>query len=427
MRFEDLDAWLRWQMQLHPEAIVLGLDRVAAVWARLGPERLPFPVVTVGGTNGKGSCVAMLEAICRAAGYRTAAYSSPHLLRYNERVQLDGDEVSDAVLCASFEHVDQARGSTALTYFEFGTLAALDIFVRARPDVAILEVGLGGRLDAVNLWDADVSVVTSVGLDHTAWLGETLDQIAAEKAGIFRPARPAVIGQRDAPSRLRAEAVQRGSLVIQLGREMDRDVSEGGWTWIGPSGERLALPAPAMRGPFQYDNAAAAVAAIRVLREQLPVPVSAIRAGLQRARLRGRFQVVPGAVTWILDVAHNGEAAQALAANLRAFTCGGRMRAVVAVLDDKSPEGVVGPLLPFVGAWYLSQSDDPRAMPADVLSARLAPLLPAPAVVATDLRSALDAVAAASEPGDCVLVVGSFTTVAAGLRRLKASGAPEGP
>jgi dihydrofolate synthase/folylpolyglutamate synthase len=182
-----------------------------------------------------------------------------------------------------------------------------------------------------------------------------------------------------------------------------------------------------MRGPFQHDNAAAAVAAIRVLREQLPVPVSAIRAGLQRARLPGRFQVVPGAVTWILDVAHNGEAAQALASNLRAFTCGGRMHAVVAVLGDKSPEGVVGPLMPFVGAWYLTQSDDPRTMPADVLSARLAPLLSAPAVVATDLRIALDAVAAAAEPGDCVLVVGSFTTVAAGLRHVEACGAPEGP
>jgi dihydrofolate synthase/folylpolyglutamate synthase len=419
-RFDDLDAWLRWQMQLHPKAIALGLDRVAAVWAQLGPASLPFPLVTVGGTNGKGSCVAMAEAICRAAGYRTGVYSSPHLLRYNERVRLDGEDVSDALLCASFERIDRARGETALTYFEFGTLAALDIFVRSAPDVVILEVGLGGRLDAVNLWNADVSVVTSIGLDHTAWLGDSLDQIAYEKAGIFRTGRPAVIGQRDAPARLRAEAEQRGSLTIQLGCEMDWAIGDGGgWIWRGPSGERLALPEPAMRGPFQYDNASAAIAALRSLHTRLPISVNAIRAGLQRARLPGRFQVFPGTLTWILDVAHNGEAAQALAANLRAFAWRGRMRAVVAVLEDKSPEAIVRPLLPFVGDWYLAQSTDPRAMPVEVLSDRLEGVLPAPpAAVLRDLDAALGAAEAVSEPGDGLLVVGSFTTVGAALRRL---------
>lgn len=420
MRFDDLDAWLRWQAQLHPQGIVLGLERVAAVWKRLGPAVLPFPLITVGGTNGKGSCVAMCEGICRAAGYRTAAYSSPHLLRYNERVRLDAEEVSSALLCESFERVDQARGDTVLTYFEFGTLAALDIFVRAKPDIAILEVGLGGRLDAVNLWDADVAVVTSIGLDHTAWLGDTLDQIAYEKAGIFRPGRPAVIGQRDAPARLRAEAEQRGSTPLQLGREINHEVAPSDWTWIGTTGERLALSAPAMRGPFQYDNASAAITALRTLRERLPIPIAAIRAGLQRARLPGRFQVLPGAPTWILDVAHNGAAAQCLAANLRAFDGRGRTRALLAVLADKSPEAIVQPLLAFVDEWYLTQSDDPRAMPPEALSARLAPLLPtAPAFVSTDIEAALGAVAAASAPDDSVLVVGSFATVAAGLRYLQ--------
>lgn len=407
-------------MQLHPKAIALGLERVGAVWARLGPAYLPFPLVTVGGTNGKGSCVAMVEAICRAAGYRTGVYSSPHLLRYNERVRLDGEDVSDALLCAAFERIDRARGETALTYFEFGTLAALDLFVRSAPDVVILEVGLGGRLDAVNLWDADVSVVTSIGLDHTAWLGHSLDEIAFEKAGIFRPGRPAVIGQRDAPARLRAEAQRRGSLPIQLGREIDWTIGDGGgWIWSAPSGERLALPEPAMRGPFQYDNASAAIAALRALHERLPISVNAIRAGLQRARLPGRFQVFPGTLTWILDVAHNGEAAQALAANLRVFASRGRLRAVLAVLDDKSPESMVVPLLPFVGDWYLAQSQDPRAMPVAVLSRRLEAVLPAPAAgLLSDLDAAFDAAEAASEPGDALLVVGSFTTVGAALRRL---------
>ena len=419
-RFDTLDAWLSWQMQLHPKAIALGLERVACVWARLGPASLPFPLITVGGTNGKGSCVAMTEAICRAAGYRTGVYSSPHLLRYNERVRIGGEDVSDALLCESFERIDRARGETALTYFEFGTLAALDIFVRSAPDVVILEVGLGGRLDAVNLLDADVSVVTSIGLDHMAWLGDSLDQIAYEKAGIFRPGRPAVIGQRDAPARLRAEAQLRGSLPLQLGREIDWSlVDGGGWIWSAPSGERLALPEPSMRGPFQYDNASAAIAALRALHERLPISVNAIRAGLQRARLPGRFQVFPGTLTWILDVAHNGEAAQALAANLRAFACRGRLRAVLAVLEDKSPESIVGPLLPFVGDWFLAQSTDPRAMPVEVLSKRLDAVLPAPAaVLLSDLDAALDAAEAASEPGDALLVVGSFTTVGAALRRL---------
>jgi dihydrofolate synthase / folylpolyglutamate synthase len=419
-RFDNLDAWLGWQMQLHPKAIALGLERVGAVRARLGPASLPFPLVTVGGTNGKGSCVAMAEAICRAAGYRTGAYSSPHLLRYNERVRLDGEDVSDALLCEAFERIDRARGETALTYFEFGTLAALDIFVRSAPDVVILEVGLGGRLDAVNLWDADVSVVTSIGMDHMAWLGDSLDRIAYEKAGIFRPGCPAVIGQRDAPARLRAEAEQRGSTPIQLGREIDWTIGDGGgWIWSAHSGERLALPEPAMRGPFQYDNASAAIAALRGVHARLPISVNAIRTGLQRARLPGRFQVFPGTPTWILDVAHNGEAAQALAANLRAFVCRGRMRAVLAVLEDKSPEAIVQPLLPFTNDWYLARSPDPRAMPVEVLSERLAGVLPAPpAAVMQELGAALDAAEAASDPGDGLLVVGSFTTVAAALRRL---------
>jgi dihydrofolate synthase/folylpolyglutamate synthase len=419
MHFEDLDAWLAWQSSLHPKDIELGLDRVAAVWARLGPKPLPFPVITVGGTNGKGSCVAMLETIYGAAGYHTACYTSPHLIRYNERIRLDGDAVADAPLCDAFERVERARREIALTYFEFGTLAALDLFVRAKPDVAILEVGLGGRLDAVNLLDADVSVVTSIGLDHTDWLGETLDEIAFEKAGIFRAGRPAVIGQQDAPPRLRREAEERGSQPLQLGREIVCEGAGAGWTWTSPSGERLALPDPAMRGPFQYDNAAAAIAAIWSLRERLPVPVNAIRAGLQRARLPGRFQVLPGNPTWILDVAHNGEAAQALAANLRAFACQGRLRAVLAVLSDKSPEAIVSPLLPYVSDWYLAQSDDPRAMAADVLGARLDGYVPSRSTaVLGDLDAALDAAEAASQAGDAVLVVGSFTTVGHALGRL---------
>jgi dihydrofolate synthase/folylpolyglutamate synthase len=413
----DLEAWLEWQSQLHPKTIDLGLERVAMVWSRLGPKPPPFPVITVGGTNGKGSCVAMLEAIYRAAGYRTAAYTSPHLIRYNERVRLDGEPVTDDALCAAFARVEQARDGAPLTYFEYGTLAALDLFVRARPEIAILEVGLGGRLDAVNLLDAEVAVVTSIGLDHTAWLGETLDEIAAEKAGIFRPGRPAVIGQADAPPRLRAMAEQCGSRPLQIGREIQLELAAAGWVWRGPSGESLALPDPALRGAFQYANAAAAIAAVAALRERLPVAAAAVRAGIQSACLLGRFQVIRGTPTWILDVAHNREAAQALASNLRAFACPGRVRAVLAVLADKVPEAIVQPLLHWVSDWYLTQSDDPRAMPAEVLLGRLQALLPAgTGHPFGQVRAALQAAAADSAPGDAVLVVGSFTTVGEALR-----------
>ena len=289
--------------------------------------------------------------------------------------------------------------------------------MRAKPDLAILEVGLGGRLDAVNIIDADVSVVTSIGRDHTAWLGEQLDQIAFEKAGIFRAERPAVIGQPDAPPRLREEALLRGSRVLQVGREIHIEGAAAGWTYIGSDGERLALPLPALRGRFQTRNAAAAVAALACLRERLPLPVNALRLGIQRVRLAGRFQVVPGEVTLVLDVAHNGDSAEVLAENLRTFHCSGQLRAVLAVLGDKEPELIVAPLAPLVHEWLLTCSDDSRAMPAAELAARVGSrLAAAPTRVVEPIVRALDAVYASSAPGDCILVFGSFTTVEAALR-----------
>lgn len=415
-----LNDWLAWQSSLNPRTVDLGLERVARVWSRLGPPDLCFPVITVGGTNGKGSCVALIEAMAEAGGYRTGCYSSPHLLNYNERIRIGGSDVEDADLCAAFERIEAVRGETPLTYFEFGTLAALDLFVRARPDLAVLEVGLGGRLDAVNMIDADVAVVTSVGHDHQDWLGDTLDAIAIEKAGIFRAGRPAIVGQPDATQRLRREAERLGAQVLQVGREIGVAPGPGGgWTWMGPEGEGWALPPPGMRGRFQYQNAASAIAALRSLGVRLPLPLGAIRVGLSRARLLGRFQVVPGEVTWILDVAHNREAAQALAGNLAAFPCPGRRRAVLAMLAGKDPEAVAGPLAPLIDAWYLGQGTDPRAMPAERLAERLPGVLAgAECRTFPDLSGALAAALTASGPGDCLLVFGSFTTVEAGLRWL---------
>jgi len=417
---KTLEDWLAWQSTLNPRRMELGLQRVCRVWSSLGQGPLGFPVITVGGTNGKGSCVALIEAMAGAGGYRTACYSSPHLLRYNERVRIAGVPVDDAALCRAFERIEQGRGDTPLTYFEFGTLAALHLFAAASPDLAVLEVGLGGRLDAVNLIDADCSVVTSVGHDHQDWLGDSLDSIAVEKAGIFRPNRPAIIGQPDAPERLRQEAERLGAQVMQVGQEIGVAVEPGGcWTWTGPQGERLELPPPAMRGRVQYHNAAAATAALRSLRGRLPLPVNALRSGLTRARLPGRFQVIPGDVTWILDVAHNREAAQVLAANLRAFNCSGRRRAVLAVLADKDPEAITAPLAPLIGTWYLSQSTDPRAMPAQRLAERLSGVLgEAERRLVPDLSRALEVALAQAVPGDHLLAFGSFTTVEAALRRV---------
>jgi dihydrofolate synthase/folylpolyglutamate synthase len=272
-------------------------------------------------------------------------------------------------------------------------------------------------LDAVNLIDADVSLVASIGHDHGDWLGDTLDAIAREKAGIFRAGRPAIIGQPDAPEALRLAAEQLGAEPLQVGREIgiEPDADSGGWIWTGPQG-RLALPLPAMRGSVQIRNAAAAIAALKSLSDRLPIPAAAFRAGLGRARLPGRFQAIPDTVTWILDVAHNRESAAALAENLRGFRREGRVRAVLGVLRDKDPVALVAPLLPLVDGWLLSASADPRAMPAEDLAAQVEGLIPQDRVrVLPAVGAALDLALSDSAPGDCLLVYGSFTTVAAAL------------
>ncbi len=418
MRFQTLSDWLRWQETLHPNRIDLRLERVGGVWSRLGPARLPCPVITVGGTNGKGSCVAYLDSLYRAAGYRACAYTSPHLLRYNERIRIDGREADDAAICDSFARIDAVRGDVQLTYFEFGTLAALDLFLRAEPDVIILEVGLGGRLDAVNIIDADVALVASVGMDHTAWLGDDLSQIAYEKAGIFRAGRPAVIGQRDAPARLRERAVELGAEVYQLGREFGNRIEAGQWHWHGSADSHWgALPPPALRGPVQYDNASAALCAASLLKTTLPVSAAAVRQGLLRTQLPGRFTVFPGAVTWILDVAHNAEAAQTLAANLAAYPRSGRCHAVFSLLADKDAVAVVAALAAQVQHWHLAPAPSARAMPLDQLQAAVATAASdRPVVHYADVEQAIAGAAAVAEPNDCILVFGSFMTVEVALR-----------
>ncbi len=418
MRFDTLDQWLRWQEGLHPNRIELGLERIRPVAERLGVTTLACPVITVGGTNGKGSTVALLDAIYRAGGYRVGRYTSPHLLRYNERICIDGVDVTDRQLCQAFERVDEARGRIQLTFFEFGTLAALDLFAQAGLDLVILEVGLGGRLDAVNLVDADVAVVSGIARDHTAWLGDDLDSIAFEKAGIFRRGRPALIGQRTVPDALCDHAQAIGAEVLQLGREYDWTEIDGGWRWQRQGRAPVALPVPGLRGDCQYDNAALACTAVDCLEGRLPVSTGSLRRGLQRVELSGRFQVLPGAPAWILDVAHNPQAAESLAANLRSDACLGRLHAIFGILADKEVGAVVKPLLPLVDSWYLTQPADLRAMPVDDLAALFEGVEPVRvACTEAEPAAAMAQASSSAAAGDCILVFGSFSIVEAALRR----------
>jgi dihydrofolate synthase/folylpolyglutamate synthase len=411
----SLANWLARLEQLHPSTIELGLDRVRRVKDALGLDPT-FPLVVVGGTNGKGSTCAYLEAILGAAGYKTGLYTSPHLLRYNERVRIAGQESSDADLVRAFERIDAARGDTSLTYFEFGTLGAMVQFIDAGVDVAILEVGLGGRLDAVNVFDAAAAIVTSVDLDHMEYLGDTREQVGFEKAGIYRAGRPAICADPAPPASLLAHARQIGADLRCVGRDFSAQREGDRWTYGGEAVVWPALPLPAMAGAFQLRNAAAALAALAAVRDRLPVSEAAIRQGLTRARAAGRFQRIARAPDVILDVAHNPEAARALAATLREQPVAGRTLAVVGMLADKDAAGVFSALKGEIDAWWTCTPDSPRAQDAAALAATLrAHAGSTPVSVQTDVNTALAEAQSAAREGDRILVFGSFHTVAAVL------------
>ena len=417
MRFTSLSAWLTWQETLHPNAIDLGLERVHAVAQRMHLLQPPYAVITVGGTNGKGSTVAMLEAILLAAGYRVGAYTSPHLLRYSERVRVNGIEASDAQLCAAFANVDAARADTSLTYFEFGTLAALEIFSQANLDVAVLEVGLGGRLDAVNILDAEVALVTSVALDHTEWLGVDRETIAREKAGIYRSGKPALFGEPGVPHSLQQHAQAIGAPLYRYGIDFGARSAANAWTWWGAGKERHALVLPPLRGAHQLQNAAGVLMALELLAERVPVTQAQIRAGLMNVALPGRFQVVPGPVVHIYDVAHNPHGAQALAHTLRAHPCNGRTFAVCGMLRDKDITATLAQLHELMDAWYVAPVNSPRTASAGELAAAARRTDAAKPVVAyPDIAAALSQARCDAHSGDRIVVFGSFYTVAAALR-----------
>jgi len=414
-----LPEWLDHQQRIHPRAIELGLDRVRAVWRRMdSPQPAPV-VITVGGTNGKGSTIAFLEAMLRADGRRVGAYTSPHLLRYNERVRIDGVDADDAALVGAFERIETARGDIALTYFEYGTLAALSLFADAGIDVALLEVGLGGRLDAVNIIDSDAAIVTTVDLDHQDWLGDDRDSIGREKAGIFRSGRPAVIGDAHPPRGLLEEAARMGPDLRVADRDFRFDIGSGDWTWRSGN-DMLVLPQPALRASSQHANAAAAIAALHALRDRLGWHPDSIARGVATARIDARLQRFASTPELIIDVAHNPQAARVLAAWLGAHRCAGRTLAVFGALSDKDVRGIVEPLRDVVSAWHLAglAQESPRGLsPTATLDlVRSARSGASVGSVSEDIDAALAAAFADARPTDRIIAFGSFFIAAAALR-----------
>ena len=415
-RFTCLDDWLAWQESLHFTAIELGLDRCNRVAQRMGLLKLDSRIISISGTNGKGSSAAMLDSILRTSGYRVGAYTSPHLTRYNERICIDGIQATDEQLCRSFDRIDRARGDISLTYFEFGTLAALDIFRRAQLDIVILEVGLGGRLDAVNILDADVALVVTIDLDHEKWLGYTREAIGREKAGIFRRRRPAICSDPDAPASVASCARATGAEFYQAGRDFSCTINSDTWTWNRPGAVYETLPKPGVNNDRQVQNAAGVLMALETLAGDFPVSLDTVGACLRDFRLAGRFQVVPGETPCILDVAHNPQAVSALVENLGKFPSVGETHVVIGMLKDKNHGAVFEKLAEVADHWYLAQLQQDRAASVTELTGALARHADLEKV--GQFRTVRDALAEAGSRtriGDRIIVTGSFVTVGAAL------------
>ena len=422
---KDLSDWLAHCERLHPKTIELGLDRVQAVARRMG---LAFdcPVVTVAGTNGKGSTCAMFEAVALEAGYRTGVYTSPHLVHFEERCRVAGEIVKADDLVPQFERVEAARGDVTLTYFEFTTLAILGLLSSSKLDVAILEVGLGGRLDAVNIIDTDCAIITSVDLDHMEYLGPDRESIGREKAGIMRAGKPVVVSDPVPPQSVVARAEEIGADLWRFGRDYNFSGDKQQWAWAGRGRRYAGMAYPALRGANQLLNASGVLAAFEALRQRLPITAQAVRNGLALVELPGRFQIVPGQPTLVFDVAHNPHAVAALTANLDNMGFYPTTHAVFGAMADKDLAPMLAKVAPLVDAWYFTDLPTPRAAKAADLQARWQSLgyPEVPTSVHPDPSQALRAAVAAAEPADRIVVFGSFYTVGGvlqqGLPRLAA-------
>ena len=421
-----LAGWLAHCEQLHPKTIDMTLDRVAAVRDRLG-LRFTVPVISVAGTNGKGSSCAMLEAIALQAGYRVGLYIKPHLVHFEERCRVNGEMATAGSLLPHFAAVEAARGSTTLTWFEFTTLAILRVLAQAPLDLVILEVGMGGRLDAVNAVDADCALITSIALDHTEFLGPDRETIGVEKAGIMRPGRPVVVSDPEPPATLQARADELGADLWQLGRDFNFQGDKQQWAWRGRAQRFHSLAYPALRGANQLINAAGVLAVFEALRERLPINAQAVRNGLGMVALPGRFQIVPGQPTLVLDVAHNPQAVAALANSLDQMAYFPETHAVFGVMRDKDIGELLRHVAPLVDHWHLCDLPLPRAATAAELTALVQAASgrrPVTIHCHANPAAALAAAAASANPADRIVVFGSFYTVGGvlqqGLPRLTA-------
>jgi len=408
-----LSEWLAWQASLHPQEIELGLNRCHTVAQRLNLLQPPFPIITVGGTNGKGSSVAFLDAILTAAGYRVGRFTSPHLLHYNERIVITGQAIDNISLCKAFTAIEAARDQISLTFFEINTLAAMLIFQQSHLDVAILEVGLGGRLDAVNVFDADLALITAIGIDHEEWLGSDRESIGFEKAGIFRPARPAVCSDANPPRSLLNRAQQLTTPLYCLGRDFTYQKSNNDWSWQSQTRSYPQLPLPSLVGDFQLDNAAGVLMVLELFNAALPF--SAIQQGLRKTKIMGRFQILQGQVTQILDVAHNPLGVQVLKTLLQQMPCPGQTIGVVGILQDKDIPNMLTPLRDTFAVWYVAPLKTPRSAKIEDLMAALT-ALPEVHACASITQAHTQALSQA-KPGDRIVVFGSFYTVAEVLIR----------
>jgi dihydrofolate synthase/folylpolyglutamate synthase len=422
-RFGSLAEALAWQQGVHGRAIDLDLARVREVAARLGLLQPRCPVALIGGTNGKGSTASALAALLQACGQRVGLFTSPHLLRYNERIRIDGRPAEDDALLRAFERIEAARTDVTLTFFEYSTLAALELFRAAAVTAMVLEVGLGGRLDATNIIDADVAVLCSVGLDHREWLGDSLEQIGAEKAGIFRPGRPVVLGSASMPPSVWAAAARLGCRLFTAGRDFSVRIHGSGhaaepWDYRSALCQLAALPAPALPGAIQYGNAAAALTALNLLGIEGACETARVARGLRAIRLSGRLQRLAGEVEWLLDVAHNEPAARVLAETLRAQRPSGRTLAIAGLLADKDAAAIARALDPEVDRWLLAGiTDEPRGLSAEQLEQRLPPLR-APLERAASVAAACERARALARPRDRIVVLGSFHVVGPALEWL---------
>ncbi|RDS83869.1 bifunctional tetrahydrofolate synthase/dihydrofolate synthase [Dyella monticola] len=419
MKFSTLAEWLDYQQRIHALGVDLGLERVHAVWQRLGTPKIARQVITVGGTNGKGSTVAFLEAMLAGVGKRVGCYTSPHLIRYNERIRIAGVDVDDGVLMESFERIELARGDISLTYFEFGTLAAFDLMSQADLDVAVLEVGLGGRLDAVNLIDADAVIVTTVDLDHVEWLGPDRDSIGREKAGIARRDRVAIVGEAEPPKGLLEALAAQGALIRRAGHDFYIEREAHHWRWHHRDGTVLNLPAPELCAPVQYANASAAIAVLHAMGMVNPGELQRIaELGMQFPRAPARLQSLGGDPLLVVDVGHNPQAARALAEWLDTQP-DGRVRAVYGALSDKDVGGVMTALGARIAHWYLASldGDTPRGLSSSVLAGVMRQVLPhASFDTYDDVLQALAAARSAARRGDRILAFGSFFVASAVLQ-----------